>query len=218
MDSEFILKKTFEENIEMLEFFSKKRDENVQLLIEARNQGRRDDELYHLFKCKKYEQLMKKADEQAADATFKINNQCCSFTEIDLHNLRIGEAIIKLNSRILEIVAYNTRAQTMDSDSENNYYDHCDPIIQELKVIVGQGWHSREGAKIKPAVEKYARKYNIDYEIDVPNPGSISFVNLNSLTPPRPFQSPHCLSSVSSHHPSHLQYFEPVPISFNMIM
>ena len=203
--SEYDLATAIRENMEKFEFFKEKRQECHEHRVQANYQGRHSDEMHYLSEFYRFNQLMEEINRKSGDEGFKFNNQHCAKNEIDLHFLSISEAILKLHQKLTEIVAHNTRAQTVDR--EMNYNNHGDTIIKDLKVIVGKGLHSTAGAKIKPAVESFGRNNSFQYIMDTPNPGCITFVDLDSLTLPSA-QSPN-----SSHSMSHLQHVEHLPIS-----
>ncbi|KAG2015503.1 hypothetical protein CC2G_008771 [Coprinopsis cinerea AmutBmut pab1-1] len=77
--------------------------------------------------------------------------------EIDLHGLYVKEAISRTEEAL---EAAKRRGDT------------------ELKLIVGKGLHSSNGAKIKPAIENLMKKYQLDAELD-PNNGGVLVVRLN---------------------------------------
>lgn len=136
---------------------------------EAKVWGVRRDQLFHHSKkayergdrekSKAYSDLrkycqrrMEELNVSAANAIFIHNNQHQPMNIIDLHGLYVSEAEGKLIERALDAIKES---------------------VDYLTVIVGQGHHSEDGPKIKPAVRAFARKNGIPYEFNTPNPGRI---------------------------------------------
>lgn len=88
---------------------------------------------------------MNENNAQAAQLIFNHYNKNRPNDEIDLHELYVNEALEYLQTKI----------------------DQCRlKSISQLKVITGIGNHSQENiAKIKPKVEQFAHKNNIQMEI-----------------------------------------------------
>lgn len=105
---------------------------------------------------KRYQELTDEANKRAADAIFNYLNAPGRIPEnsIDLHGLHVNEALERLKKRIRRCNNQN---------------------IKELIVIVGQGNHSADGPKIKPAVLQYAATDKIRHRPNTPNPGCILF-------------------------------------------
>jgi len=92
-----------------------------------------------------------RAEKVAAEWLFQENNKGRDQDEIDLHGLRVKEAIERTDNAIV-----NAR--------QNGH--------SELRLIVGKGLHSENHvAKIKPAIEELMQKHNIVAEIDPDNAG-----------------------------------------------
>jgi DNA-nicking Smr family endonuclease len=89
------------------------------------------------------------------DIIFDFHNSKKSNKEIDLHGLLVSEAIDFLSKRV----------EAAKNSNEN-----------QLIVIVGRGLHSQGGPKIKPAVVKFANKHKIQFHLDSPNAGCITFL------------------------------------------
>lgn len=132
-----------------------KRKEFVQLAKQARRLKNFRMATKYSNQANVWKVKMESANRKAADEIFKQNN-APGRTDIDLHNLYVNEALDKLKQRIAEI----------EQRGWINY---------KLTVIVGRGLHSAKGPKIKPAVEKYAIKQGITYEVDSPRVGCITF-------------------------------------------
>lgn len=105
---------------------------------------------------KRYQELKEENNKRAADAIFKYLNAPGKISEnsIDLHGLFVDEALDRLQKRVL-------------SCKKNN--------VNELIVIVGQGNHSTDGPKIKPAVLEYAKCDGIRHRPNTPNAGCVLF-------------------------------------------
>jgi len=94
---------------------------------------------------------MKEADWKAAKIIFEEKNKVQDEFSIDLHGLKVQEAITFLEERI-----------------EKQKKDGKDHLI----VIYGKGIHSEGNVrKIKPEVEKLLGNLKLKYESDNPNPG-----------------------------------------------
>lgn len=104
------------------------------------------------LKGKNFQREMDRMNDLAADNIFATNNQNRPNNVIDLHGLRVNEAIAKLQERI-------------DQAKRSG-----------LTVITGQGIHSSDGvSRLKPVVIKFAKRNRIRYRENVPNPGCIRF-------------------------------------------
>lgn len=105
---------------------------------------------------KLYRKLKNEANGKAADAIFNFHNSPEKQTKfaIDLHGLFVSEAIDRLIKRVLDVKRENGR---------------------ELTIIVGKGINSRDGPKLKPAVDDFARSRKIRYHMNSPNSGCIRF-------------------------------------------
>lgn len=146
--------KLIEEHREKAREYRQKRDECARHAQEAHKENQKDAAKQFSIERKKFEQMMNESNETAAAAVFIRNNQYRYLGEIDLHDLYVGEAIKQLESRVKFVKRHNMRA---------------------LTVIVGQGHHSKGGARIKPAVARYAKKNNILCDEDPKNPGRLRF-------------------------------------------
>lgn len=106
---------------------------------------------------KEHKRKMESLNKQAADWIFHANNQDSGPNEIDLHGLYVKEAIARAEE------ALETAQRNGD---------------KEIKLIVGKGLHSTNGAKIKPAIEGLMQRYQLDAELD-PNNSGVLVVRLN---------------------------------------
>lgn len=98
-------------------------------------------------------QKMEKANETAAKEIFEnLNPLGQSMQRIDLHGLYVNEAIKQLEKRINLVKRHN---------------------LESLIVIVGQGKHSEDGPRLKPAVIQFAQNRSFSYELNTPNPGCV---------------------------------------------
>lgn len=134
--------------------FSAKNKENSRLAKAAyrRNDKKRANILSQ--KAKSFKQKMNAENMLAAAVIYRRNNEGRSHREIDLHGLYRNEALDYLNQRVADVKKIGLR---------------------NLTVIVGKGLHSENGPQLKPAVENYARKKNINFRLNVPNEGCIRF-------------------------------------------
>ncbi|KAG0246943.1 hypothetical protein BGX31_005431 [Mortierella sp. GBA43] len=95
---------------------------------------------------------MDRYDDEAKELIFKANNASRPQSEIDLHGLKVKEAIEKTRERLATFV----------KKREPN-----------LIIIVGQGKHSLNGPRIKPAIIELVKEYRIKATPNKPNPGCI---------------------------------------------
>ncbi|TFK25713.1 DUF1771-domain-containing protein, partial [Coprinopsis marcescibilis] len=104
---------------------------------------------------KEHKAKMERFNKQASDWIFQgLDSQP---DEIDLHGLFVKEAIARTEE------ALETAKRTGQV---------------EIKLIVGKGLHSSNGAKLKPAIETLMKKYQLDAELDPRNAG-VLVVRLN---------------------------------------
>lgn len=136
--------------------YSDKRNEFFKLSQHAFRAGNHAKAKKHSFTANKYAELMDLANKRATDAAFAENNSKKSQRahEIDLHGLFVHEAIERLEERV--------------NSAMQNGFPH-------LIVVTGQGVHSENGPKIKPAGIKFAEDEEIVYRLDCPNAGCIRF-------------------------------------------
>jgi hypothetical protein len=101
-----------------------------------------------------YRMSMQCYNKAAARIIFDQNNSWALQREnkVDLHGLFVEEALEKLNETI----------RSFKWQGKN-----------EIIVITGQGLHSQNGPKLKPAVITFARKQNIKFQENHPNPGCV---------------------------------------------
>ena len=88
--------------------------------------------------------------------------------ELDLHELAVDESILILEHHISQITIKLNQKQFTPSH----------PHKHEFKIITGRGVHSKGGAKIRPMVQKWLRKYN--YEFRMCSKGGAIIVVLNT--------------------------------------
>ncbi|KAL9711821.1 hypothetical protein Ac2012v2_004894 [Leucoagaricus gongylophorus] len=110
-------------------------------------------------KGKQHQTCMQELNRQASECIFIENNKDNKPHEVDLHGLYVKEAI-SYTDRALE----QARARG----------------DKELRLIVGKGLHSKNGAKIKPAIEQLVHKYQLSAQLDSTNTG-ILIVQLDSI-------------------------------------
>ena len=95
------------------------------------------------------------ANARAAALALAQHNTGRSLGELDLHGLRVKEAIAEVEKAIAAARASN-------------------PPQQRLVLIVGKGLHSADGVpKLKPAIEGLVRRHNLRVTPGVPNAGCI---------------------------------------------
>ncbi|KAI8394196.1 uncharacterized protein BYT42DRAFT_553673 [Radiomyces spectabilis] len=100
-----------------------------------------------------HDDRMKQYNQQAADRVFEQKNQDRPSNEIDLHGLYVSEASQKVEEAI-------RRCQSEGQD--------------HLVIIVGKGLHSPNHiAKLKPAIIDLVKKYNVNCQPNIPNPGCL---------------------------------------------
>ncbi|SJL10223.1 uncharacterized protein ARMOST_13607 [Armillaria ostoyae] len=111
---------------------------------------------------KNHKQKMEQLNKEASDWIYLENNRDCRPGEIDLHRLRVKEAIAHTDTALEEA--------KRRGDSE-------------IRLIVGKGKHS-EGreARLRPAIKRLMHKYQLVAEFDPSNSG-VLVVELNGLTP-----------------------------------
>jgi len=106
---------------------------------------------------KEHKRRMESLNQQAADWIYHANNLDSGPGEIDLHGLYVKEALAKAEA-------------ALDAAQRNG--------DEEIKLIVGKGLHSTNGAKVKPAIEGLMQRYQLDAELDRNNSG-VLVVRLN---------------------------------------
>ncbi|KAF9351247.1 hypothetical protein BGX34_000705 [Mortierella sp. NVP85] len=89
---------------------------------------------------------------KAKELVFKANNASRPANEIDLHGLKVKEAMDIVRERLTKFVK------------------HKEP---NLVIIVGRGNNSLNGPKIKPAVIELVKEFRIKATPGRPNPGCI---------------------------------------------
>ena len=99
--------------------------------------------------------LMEAANLAACEAYFAGNNSKRGLGEIDLHGLHVDEAMRKLEERLGQCKAQRA---------------------EQLVVIVGRGNHSKDGVKIRPAMEKMLREHQLRVAVDSPNQGCLTIM------------------------------------------
>ncbi|KAA1472929.1 Smr-domain-containing protein [Dentipellis sp. KUC8613] len=100
-------------------------------------------------------------NKKASAAYFAVNNKGRHTNEIDLHNLRVAEAIQFAERSI-------TKAR------KEGY--GC------MRIIVGKGLHSENGtARLKPELQEWLKKQNLDAEVQSKNTGVLR-ITLNAAT------------------------------------
>ncbi|KAI8597370.1 hypothetical protein EDD21DRAFT_447078 [Dissophora ornata] len=110
------------------------------------------------LKAKQYELEMDRYNDIAKRLAFREYNQSRPRHELDLHGLRVQEAIDITKARLTEFV----------KDKEPN-----------LTIIVGQGRNSLNGvAKIKPAITELVKEYHVKATPNKPNQGCIYIEHL----------------------------------------
>jgi DNA-nicking Smr family endonuclease len=111
-------------------------------------------------KGREADRISKEAHREAAQLTFEHMNRKfehgTNIETMDMHGLRVDEALQQLDSFLLRL----TEADEMSKAKSNR-----------LNVITGLGKHSKNGAKIKPAVVQYFK--DNDYKFREPWPGVI---------------------------------------------
>ncbi|KAK0435992.1 hypothetical protein EV421DRAFT_1716245 [Armillaria borealis] len=113
---------------------------------------------------KNHKQKMEQLNKEASDCIYLENNRDCRPGEIDLHRLRVKEAIARTDAALEEA--------KLRGDSE-------------IRIIVGKGLHSEGGAaKVRPAIKGLMRKYKLVAEFDPSNSG-VLVVELNGCPPIR---------------------------------
>jgi DNA-nicking Smr family endonuclease len=113
---------------------------------------------------KNHKQKMEQLNKDASDWIYHENNRDCRPGEIDLHRLRVKEAIARTDTALEEA--------KRRGDSE-------------IRLIVGKGLHSEGGAaKVRPAIKGLMRKYKLVAEFDPSNSG-VLVVELNGCPPVR---------------------------------
>lgn len=105
---------------------------NASILLAERKAYRRNGVRNLSRKAKSLEQQMNEANKLAADVIYRRHNKGQSHGKIDLHGLYRKEAIEYLDQRVADV-------------KKNG--------LRNLTVIVGNGLHSENGPKLKPAVE-----------------------------------------------------------------
>ncbi|KAF9278320.1 hypothetical protein BGZ88_000634 [Linnemannia elongata] len=105
------------------------------------------------LKAKEYGREMDRCNNMARDMVFKLNNTNRPSNELDLHGLKVREALDITRERLTKFV----------KNKEPN-----------LIIIVGRGNNSINGvAKIKPAVTELVNEFHIKATPNKPNQGCI---------------------------------------------
>jgi DNA-nicking Smr family endonuclease len=100
-----------------------------------------------------HQNAMEQANKRAEKAIFNYLNTSNSLKkQIDLHGLHIKEALARLEKYI--------------QNMKCNGFD-------QIFIVVGQGFHSVSGPKLKPAVINYAEQRQIPCNFESNNPGCI---------------------------------------------
>ncbi|ORZ24801.1 DUF1771-domain-containing protein [Lobosporangium transversale] len=111
-------------------------------------------------KAKEYEREMIQYNNKAKDIVFKVNNASRAPNELDLHGLKVKEALEIARDRIELFIRNNEK---------------------ELIIIVGQGRNSLNGvAKIKPAITEMMSEFKVKATPNKPNAGCILVERLHS--------------------------------------
>ncbi|KRZ62940.1 Tubulin gamma-1 chain, partial [Trichinella nativa] len=133
----------------------KNRIMNFQKAQDAYRRGMKSVAWHYAQKGHLYHRKAKEADQQAAEKIIEHHNSVHPINVVDLHGLHVSEAI--------SYVAKSLR-RVIESTSLN-----------EVKIIPGQGSHSTDGPRLKPAVLRYLKCRNLNFYES--NPGMI-VVNL----------------------------------------
>ncbi|KRX72646.1 Tubulin gamma-1 chain, partial [Trichinella sp. T6] len=133
----------------------KNRIMNFQKAQDAYRRGMKSVAWHYAQKGHLYHRKAKEADQQAAEKIIEHHNSVHPINVVDLHGLHVSEAI--------SYVAKSLR-RVIESTSLN-----------EVKIITGQGSHSTDGPRLKPAVLRYLKCRNLNFYES--NPGMI-VVNL----------------------------------------
>ncbi|KAK0219021.1 DUF1771-domain-containing protein [Armillaria fumosa] len=98
-----------------------------------------------------HKQKMEQLNTEASDWIYHENNRDCRPGEIDLHRLRVKEAIARTDAALEEA--------KRRGDSK-------------IRIIVGKGLHSEGGeARVRPAIKGLMRKYQLVANFDPSNSG-----------------------------------------------
>lgn len=137
--------------------------------------------------ARKYSTSGAKYNEEAARYAFSEANRDVARDEINLHGLYVNEALACLEARIRRSVA-----------QRQNY----------LQIIVGKGNHSKDNiAKIKPAVESYCDRRNLEYRVMPENTGIIVVHIPPDTFLPQPQESQGVEKPVKVPEPAHPGFF-----------
>mmetsp|Transcript_35774 Transcript_35774/g.79611 ORF Transcript_35774/g.79611 Transcript_35774/m.79611 type:complete len:178 (+) Transcript_35774:145-678(+) len=111
---------------------AKQRIECLEISKQYFNEGDKVNGKLYAYKARENEVLSKQSHEQAAELIFISRNKGLPKDTVDLHGLRVKEALAKAREIILEAKKENRKSMTF---------------------IVGRGLHSADGvAKLKPAI------------------------------------------------------------------
>ncbi|TFY66840.1 hypothetical protein EVG20_g4247 [Dentipellis fragilis] len=100
-------------------------------------------------------------NKKASAAYFAVNNKGRRANVIDLHKLRVAEAI--------------QFAERSIAKAREKGYNH-------MRIIVGKGLHSENGtARLKPELQEWLKKQNLDVEVNSKNTGVLR-IKLNAAT------------------------------------
>ncbi|KAK0502563.1 hypothetical protein EDD18DRAFT_696484 [Armillaria luteobubalina] len=146
---------------------NEERDEMRRCLNERRKANRRGDHAAakdFSKQAKIHKQKMEQLNAEASDQIYLENNCDCRPGEIDLHRLRVKEAIARTDAALEEA--------KRRGDSE-------------IRIIVGKGLHSEGGeARIRPTIKDLMRRYQLVAEFDPSNSG-VLVVKVNGSSPIR---------------------------------
>lgn len=107
-------------------------------------------------KAKEHGTLIDQTNARAADIIFSHYNSARDVSEIDLHELYVEEAKIKVRERI----------ETVKSQG-----------LTSLVIITGIGNHSVDGIpKLRPAIDDLIKEFNLTCVPDKPNRGCITIL------------------------------------------
>ncbi|XP_006460652.1 hypothetical protein AGABI2DRAFT_192280 [Agaricus bisporus var. bisporus H97] len=105
-------------------------------------------------KAQQHERHMRILNDRASEVIFAENNKDLTLRKIDLHGLRVKEAI-----------QHTDRALKQARERGNS----------EMRIIVGKGLHSKDGnPKIKPAIQAFLEKHHFPVEVDPRNIGALN--------------------------------------------
>ncbi|KAK0219036.1 hypothetical protein IW262DRAFT_1559032, partial [Armillaria fumosa] len=151
---------------------NKEQDEMERCLNESHEAHRREDHAAAkdlLKQGKIHKQKMEQLNTEASNRIYHENNRDCRPGEIDLHRLRVKEAIARTDAALEE--------------AKRRGYS-------KIRIIVGKGLHSEGGeAKVRPAIKGLMRKYQLVAKFDRSNSG-VLVVKLNESPGPTRHRQP----------------------------